>query len=65
MDVNSNNVKEYLSAVIIAADNDATAASTGDATEVTPADDIDVEPYESGLVVIHYKTTLTAEGQLV
>ena len=64
MDVNFKDLENYVEVKIITADNDATAASTGDATEVTPGDDIDMDPYTSGLVVINYITTLTAAKTL-
>lgn len=57
-------IAAFLESKVITIDNDATAAGSGDATEVTPGDDIDMDPYLSGVVHIHYVTTLTADKTL-
>lgn len=56
-------IGEFMGAEVITIDNDATAAGTGDATEVTGAE-IDMEQYESGYIEIGYVTTLTADKTL-
>lgn len=56
-------IGEFMNAEVISLDNDATAASTGDGGEVTGAE-IDMQPYESGFIVINYQTTLTADKTL-
>jgi hypothetical protein len=48
---------------VITIDNDATAASTGDATEVDGAE-TDLLGYSCGKIVISYVTTLTADKTL-
>lgn len=57
-------VGDAMEVKVITIDNDALAAGTGDATEVTPSDDIDMDPYVSGYVEIAYVTTLTADKTL-
>lgn len=57
-------IAAFLESKVITIDNDATAGGTGDATEVTPGDDIDMAPYVSGMVHIHYVTSLTADKTL-
>lgn len=57
-------IAAFLETKVITIDNDATAGSTGDNTEVTPSDDIDVRPYESGVVHISYVTTLAENKTL-
>ena len=64
MEVTTKDVAPFLETKVITIDNDATAASTGDATEVTPGNDIDLRPYASGVVHISYVTTLTADKTL-
>lgn len=61
--MNPLDIGPQLETKIITADNDALAAGTGDAGEVT-GDDIDMEKYVSGKVVVNYKTSLTADKTL-
>lgn len=60
MDINSKDLAAYIETKVITIDNDATAGSTGDGTEVTPGADIDVSGYESAVVHIGYVTSLAA-----
>lgn len=63
MDINSKDLAAYVDAKLLSANNDAVAAGSGDATEVTCAE-IDMDPYDSGYIEIHYVTTLTADKTL-
>lgn len=60
MEVTTKDVGAHLETTVIAINNDAVAAGSGDATEVTPGNDIDVRGYTSGVVHIDYVTTLAA-----
>lgn len=64
MEVTNKDVGAHLETVAIAINNDALAAGTGDNTEVTPGNDIDVRGYTSGVVHISYVTTLTTDKTL-
>lgn len=48
----------YLATEVICANTSVTANSTNDNTEITPTDDIDMEKYISGKVVIQYKCSI-------
>ena len=63
MEVTCRDMGHFVGSNVVTIDNDALAAGTGDATEVTGAN-IDVSGYDSGKLLISYVTSLTADKTL-